>query len=83
MTHETRTVILKAPAGTGWSALQEQLDTAHKDVLSNAIGGLNGVLVTRNSHDTYTVAISAEVPYGMTYEWNTGEHYEKNQSCHA
>lgn len=62
-------VTLKATAGTGWNALQEQLDIVHEAVRSLAIsGGRNGVLITRHSHDTYTVAISPDVPYGMTHE---------------
>jgi hypothetical protein len=69
MTHHIRKVTLKATAGTGWNALQEQLDTVHEEVRFLAIsGGRNGVLVTRHSHGTYTVAVSPEVPYGMTYE---------------
>ncbi|MCG2623037.1 hypothetical protein LVY72_14130 [Arthrobacter sp. I2-34] len=66
MTHK---VTLKVAAGTGWKALQEQLDTAHEEVRSLAITGRrHGLLVTRHSHDTYTVTVSAEVPYGMTHE---------------
>jgi hypothetical protein len=69
MTHHLRKVSLKAAAGTGWNALQEQLDTAHDDVRASAVsGGQHGVLVTRHGHDAYTLAVSPEVPYGMTYE---------------
>jgi hypothetical protein len=69
MTHHLRNVTLKATAGTGGKALQEQLDAAHEAVRSvAALGRQHGVLVTRHRHDTYTVAVSPEVPYGMTYE---------------
>jgi hypothetical protein len=30
--------------------------------------GLCGILVTRHSHDTYTVAVSEAVPFGETRE---------------
>lgn len=62
-------VLVKAAAGNGWHALQEQLNIAHEEVRSLAIsGGRNGVLITRHRHDTFTVAVSPDVPYGMTYE---------------
>ncbi|MCG2623061.1 hypothetical protein LVY72_14250 [Arthrobacter sp. I2-34] len=69
MTHPLRIVTLKAAAGTGWNAFQEQLDTAYEEVRSLAVSGRrHGILVTRHSRDTYTVSVSPEVPYGMTYE---------------
>ena len=37
MTHHLRKVTLKAAAGTGWNALQDQLDTAHHAVRSLAV----------------------------------------------
>lgn len=30
--------------------------------------GLCGILVTRHSHDTYTVVVSESVPFGETHE---------------
>ncbi|WP_156367614.1 hypothetical protein [Arthrobacter sp. Leaf69] len=69
MTNHIHKIALKAPAGTGWNTLQDQLDTAHEAIKSLAISGRrHGVLITRHSHDTYTVTVSPEVPYGMTYE---------------
>lgn len=69
MPHHIRNVTLKAAAATGWNALQEQLETAHEEVQSLAISGRrHGVLITRHSHETYTVAVSPQVPYGVTYE---------------
>lgn len=69
MRHHIRKVTLTATAGTSWNALQDQLDTAHDEVRSLAISGRrHGVLITRHRHDTYTVAVSPDVPYGMTYE---------------
>ena len=69
MTQHTGNVTFKAPNGTGWNALQDQLETAHAAVRSLAIPDRrHGILVTRRGHGTYTVALSAEVPYGLTYE---------------
>lgn len=69
MTYHLRKATLKAAAGTGWHALQEQPDTAHEEVRSLAVsGGRYGALITRHRHDAYTVAVSPDVPYGMTYE---------------
>jgi hypothetical protein len=69
MTHYIHKITLKATAGAGWNAVQDQLDTALEAARSLAIsGGRHGVLLTRHSHETYTVAVSPEVPYGMTYE---------------
>ncbi|NKX52678.1 hypothetical protein HER39_19295 [Arthrobacter deserti] len=62
-------VTLEAAAGTGWNVLQDQLDTAHEAVRCLAVSGRrHGGLVTRHGRGTYTVAVSPEVPYGMTYE---------------
>ncbi|MCG2624725.1 hypothetical protein LVY72_22825 [Arthrobacter sp. I2-34] len=69
MTHDNYEVTLTAAAGTGWNALQEQLDTAHQTVKSLAISDRRyGVLITRHRYDAYTVALSPQVPYGMTFE---------------
>ncbi|AUI53748.1 hypothetical protein [Arthrobacter crystallopoietes] len=69
MTDSIHEVTLQAVAGTGWEALQEQLEGTHDEVRSFAVSdGRYGVLVTRHRHDAYTLAVSPEVPYGMTYE---------------
>jgi hypothetical protein len=74
MTHHIHKITFKAAAGTGWNALQEQLNTAHEAVRHLAISdGRHGMLITRHSHDAYTLAVSPEVPYGMTYERGTRE----------
>src|SRR3712207_3917237 len=67
MTHPI--VTLQTVPGTGWNTIQEQLDSAHEAVQSLAIAeGQNGVLIIRHRPGTYTLAVSPEVPYGMTYE---------------
>lgn len=69
MTLQIQNVIVEAAAGSDWNDLQEQLDAAHEEVRSWAVaGGRNGVLITRRRHDTFTVAVSPDVPYGMTCE---------------
>ena len=76
MAHPIREVTLKATGGTGGKALQKQLDAAHKEVRSLAISGQrHGLLVTRHSHNSYTIAVSPEVPYGMTYERDDPEFF--------
>lgn len=69
MTLQNQNVIVQAAAGSDWNDLQEQLNAAHEKVRSWAVsGGRNGVLITRRRHDTFTVAVSPDVPYGLTYE---------------
>lgn len=69
MTNSIRKVTLQAAARSGGDALQEQLESAHEKVRSFAVSdGRYGVLITRHRHDAYTLAVSPEVPYGMTYE---------------
>jgi hypothetical protein len=69
MNHQDHRITFQVTAGVGWSALQEQLDAAHEEIRSKATsGGRNGVLITRHSHDSFTVEVSPKVPYGMTYE---------------
>ncbi|GLB68763.1 hypothetical protein AHIS1636_32050 [Arthrobacter mangrovi] len=70
MTHHRCKITLKAAAGSAWSALQNQLQTAHKEVRSPAVSGGR----YRTNYPTppccLSVAVSPEVPYGMTYERN-------------
>lgn len=69
MSLQIHKVLVEATAGIDWNALQEQLNAAHEEVRSLAIaGGQNGVLVARHRHNTFTIAESPDVPYGMTYE---------------
>ncbi|WP_139006298.1 hypothetical protein [Arthrobacter crystallopoietes] len=74
MTNSIHKVTLRAVAGTGWEVLQEQLEDTHEEVRSFAVSdGRYGVLITRHRHDTYTLAVSPDVPYGMTYERDARE----------
>ena len=57
-------------------ALERELDTA-VDIVSRQARqlGRHGVMVTRHSYTTFTVAISEGVPYGRTEEreqWRPG-----------
>ncbi|WP_139007345.1 hypothetical protein [Arthrobacter crystallopoietes] len=62
-------VSLQAVVGTCWEVLQEQLEGTHEEVRSFAVSdGRYGVLITRHRHDAYSLAVSPDVPYGMTYE---------------
>lgn len=45
--------------------LNSALDAAHLHAMKEA---RHGILVTRHGHTTFTVAISARVPYGQTVE---------------
>lgn len=56
-------------AGTGWQTVQEQLESAAEEALILAMADKrHGTLVTRHRHDTFTVAVRPEAPYGMTHE---------------
>lgn len=51
------------------TAIENDLNTAEKIVREQAMqGGRHGVLVTQHSHTSYTVAVSRDVPYGLTQE---------------
>ena len=51
--------------------LEHNLNAAVDAALEHALkDGRHGILVTRHGHTTYTVAVSAEVPYGQTMERN-------------
>lgn len=51
--------------------LEEDLNAAVDAALEHAMQeGRHGILVTRHGHTRYTVAVSAEVPYGLTMEVN-------------
>ncbi|WP_159825963.1 hypothetical protein [Arthrobacter sp. 9AX] len=56
---------------TGESAhvVNENLNAAVELAQQDAIGeGKHGVLVTRHGHASFTVAVSGDVPYGITRE---------------
>jgi hypothetical protein len=49
--------------------LDERLDAAVKDLQEAAmLTGTHGIVVTRNRPGSYTVALSDQVPFGMTRE---------------
>lgn len=49
--------------------IEEDLNTAVDAARLHAMQeGRHGVLVTRHGHTTYTVAVSATVPFGQTHE---------------
>lgn len=48
--------------------LEPALDQAVAEVRSSQAGADRGVVVTRHSSADFTVALSSEVPYGMTME---------------
>jgi hypothetical protein len=67
--HHSRKITINPAAGTGWEAVQRQLESAAEEARRAAISGKrHGILVTRHRQDTFTVALSPEVPYGMTHE---------------
>ncbi|WP_284977228.1 hypothetical protein [Arthrobacter sp. efr-133-TYG-104] len=47
--------------------IDEDLNTAVDAAIQHALG-LYGILVTRTGNPTFTVAVSAKVPYGQTLE---------------
>lgn len=54
---------------TDRSNLDRQLDDAVTIAMRRAIrSGQQGILVTRHRHDFFTVALSNEVPFGLTRE---------------
>lgn len=55
--------------GTTRTEIDESLTQAVAMAQSKAEeSGRKGILVTRHSHDLYTVRVSADVPYGLTVE---------------
>jgi len=51
------------------SQIQDELNTAVESARAHAsMEGWLGILVTRHSPETYTVALSPSVPYGLTIE---------------
>ena len=51
------------------STMDEALDAAEAAVRRHAMRQRDcGILVTRHSHDTFTLALSPEVPFGITRE---------------
>ncbi|MET4096838.1 hypothetical protein ABIB51_003792 [Arthrobacter sp. UYCu712] len=54
--------------------IDDDLSAAAESTRAHAASeGWMGVLVTRHGPDTYTVALSASVPYGVTLKRDTGE----------
>lgn len=52
------------------SSLNQQLDRAVTTAQAQAIGeGRRGILVTRHSHDAFSVTLSETVPFGQTLEY--------------
>ncbi|MCU1418409.1 MAG: hypothetical protein JWP32_2583 [Schumannella sp.] len=56
--------------------IEEKLNAAVSIAYERAVKrGRHGILVTQHGYSSYTVAVSAEVPYGETRErrqWRTG-----------
>jgi hypothetical protein len=57
------------------ATIEEELNTAEHQARGSALhDGRHGILVTQHGHYSYTVAVSREVPYGLTLErrqWQT------------
>jgi hypothetical protein len=54
---------------TDRASMDQQLDEAVSFVRAQAMHERRrGILVTRNGHDSFTVALSGTVPFGMTRE---------------
>jgi hypothetical protein len=54
---------------TGRANMDRQLDEAVSAARTAAMrGGRQGILVTRHGHDSFTVALSDTVPFGLTRE---------------
>jgi hypothetical protein len=52
--------------------LENDLNTAVEIAQSKAMDqGRHGILVTQHGYTSYTVAVTAEVPYGLTQERRT------------
>lgn len=49
-------------------SIQEDLDSCVELARHHALDGRHGILVTRLGPGSFTVALSAEVPYGVTQE---------------
>jgi hypothetical protein len=48
---------------------ESQLEAAHDRAIQEAsVNKAYGVLLTRHDHSRFSVALSARVPYGRTYE---------------
>ncbi|MFE4229217.1 hypothetical protein ACFRJ8_15160 [Arthrobacter sp. NPDC056886] len=58
-----------AITATDRASLDRQLDEAVDAAITRAIReGRQGILVTRHAHDSFTVALSDDVPFGQTLE---------------
>lgn len=67
--HHSQEFTIDPATGTGWETLQSQLQSAADKVrLAAMTDKRHGILVTRHRQNTFTVAVSPDVPYGMAYE---------------
>lgn len=65
---------------TSRRALDDRLELAVKKLQAEAMQArANGILVTRHKPDTYTVRLSAQVPFGITLETDELTETEKNE----
>ena len=56
-------------SATDRESMNLELDTAVAKVMEHAVlDGRRGILVTRYAHGSFTVALSDEVPFGLTHE---------------
>jgi hypothetical protein len=53
---------------TDRSSMDRQLNDAVTFAQARAVHQRRGILVTRHGHDSFTVAVSDAVPFGMTRE---------------
>jgi hypothetical protein len=68
-TMRTAPDLTAAITATDRASLDRQLDEAVDAAITRAIReGRPGILVTRHAHDSFTVALSDDVPFGQTLE---------------
>jgi hypothetical protein len=67
MTDQPSTLALTVTAGDA-STLQEELHVAEQFLRIHAAAAGHGIMVTQHDYTRYTVAVSADVPYGQTRE---------------
>lgn len=53
---------------TDRASLDRQLDDAVTVARTRAMAERRGILVTRHGHDSFTIAVSDAVPFGLTRE---------------
>jgi hypothetical protein len=57
---------------TDWDNLERRLNEAEAVARTRAMQeGRQGILVTRHGYNSFTVALSDAVPFGLTYEHRT------------